>query len=508
MRYTEQVLPTAADSNGRIVDVTAQLPAAQRWKQVEFLSEDTVAAIGNASGEDEVWLLPASGIGLEKQAVQLTSDGYCMRSSLSVSPTGKHIAVLDSERNLFVIDLEEAKASDTPGAGTVLVHHTDNYGTAHAELSWSPDGQWLAFVSAAPNTLDTLFVYSCGSGDAPTPITSDRSANHSPAWSTDGKWLYFLSDRELKNVVGSPWGDRAPEPQFDRCTRVYALALEEGLIAPWQLTNELTSAGDGQDDNSDDGGHSEEELEEDEADATPTPKANGKKKPQQSDAKVEMAGGPAATATRLYELPIASDNYTKLIALPNNKILLRMGGTLSRVDLEPKRSLKLRGVASGVTRVSLSADTNKLLLGFGESGLHVFPTSEASFKPSDATRVDTSGLRVTVDPAEERKAMYNDAWHMLRDQFYDPNMHGVDWEAMHAKYEPLLPRANDRRELNDILMQLTAEICALHHFVRGGEMTRPPEPSTIRNRPSHLGAVLDRCPQSFGWKVARAYSAD
>ena len=329
MRHAEQVLTTAADSNGRVVDVTAQLPAAQRWKQVEFLSEDTVAAIGNASGEDEVWLLPASGIGLEKQAVQLTSDGYCMRSSLSVSPTGKHIAVLDSERNLFVIDLEEAKASDTPGAGTVLVHHTDNYGTAHAELSWSPDGQWLAFVSAAPNTFDTLFVYSCGSADAPTPITSDRSANHSPAWSTDGKWLYFLSDRELKNVVGSPWGDRAPEPQFDRCTRVYALALEEGLIAPWQLTNELTSAGDGQDDNSDDGGHSEEELEEDEADATPTPMANGKKKPQQSDAKVEMAGGPAATATRLYELPIASDIYTKLIALPNNKILLRMGGTLA-----------------------------------------------------------------------------------------------------------------------------------------------------------------------------------
>ena len=87
-------------------------------------------------------------------------------------------------------------------------------------------------------------------------------------------------------------------------------------------------------------------------------------------------------------------------------------------------------------------------------------------------------------------------------------MHGVDWLAMKEKYSPLLPRANDRRELNDILMQLTAEICALHHFVRGGDMTRPPEASTMRNRPSHLGAVLDRRPESDGFQVTRIYQGD
>ena len=79
---------------------------------------------------------------------------------------------------------------------------------------------------------------------------------------------------------------------------------------------------------------------------------------------------------------------------------------------------------------------------------------------------------------------------------------------MRAKYEPLLPRANDRRELNDILMQLTAELCALHHFVRGGDMTRPPEAPTMRNRPSHLGAVLERCPKSTGFQVTRIYQGD
>ena len=87
---------------------------------------------------------------------------------------------------------------------------------------------------------------------------------------------------------------------------------------------------------------------------------------------------------------------------------------------------------------------------------------------------------------------------------------GVDWEAMRGKYTPLLPRANDRRELNDILMQLTAEICALHHFVRGGEMTRPPEASTKPHIPAHLGAILDRCEseQGGGFQVKRIYNGD
>ena len=507
MRGQVFVLPTADGSDDRVVDVTAQLPAAQRWKEVGFLSEDTAVAIGNATGEDEIWLLPASGIAADGQVVQLTSDGYCMRSSLCVSPAGTHIAVLDSERNLFVIDVEAAKASDDPGAGSVLVHHTDNYGTAHAELSWSPDGQWLAFVSAAKNTFDTLFVYKCGSDDPATPITSDRSANHSPAWSADGKWLYFLSDRELKNVVGSPWGARVPEPRFDSCTRVYALALEDGLRPPWQLANELTDAREGDED---DNGSSQQG--EDDVDDTLIPKASGKMKTrtkaQQSAETVEMAGGPAAMATRLYELPIGAGNYTKVIALPNDKLLLRTGDELGRVVLEPKKNLKVRNAASGVTRMILSADSSSLLLGFGSLDLHVFPASAASFKPSKGTGVETSGLRVTVNPVEERRAMYDDAWRMLRDQFYDPYMHGVDWLAMKEKYSPLLPRANDRRELNDILMQLTAEICALHHFVRGGDMTRPPEASTMRNRPSHLGAVLDRRPESDGFQVTRIYQGD
>ena len=69
-------------------------------KDVEFLNEDTLVAIGAGSGEDELWSLPASGIG---EPVQLTRDGFCQRSGLAVSPGGSHVAFVDSARQLWVL---------------------------------------------------------------------------------------------------------------------------------------------------------------------------------------------------------------------------------------------------------------------------------------------------------------------------------------------------------------------------------------------------------------------
>ena len=403
--------------------------------------------------------------------------------------------------------MEAAQQSSEPGAGLTLVHQTDNYGTEHAALSWSPDGAWLSFVSAAPNTFDRILLWECGGDSPPIAVTSDRSENSSPTWSADGEWLYFLSDRDLTNIVGSPWGARAPEPQFRRSTKVYGLALKEGLRPPWQLNDEL--AGDDKQDHEED--HEEEAAEEEGADeAAEESETAGdgeeKKGADKDEKKVEMSGGAAEAALRLYELPIAAGDYSAVLALPKNKLLLRTGGALARVDLEPKKTLEKKNVASGAQAVMLSQDGTKILVRIGGE-THVFASDAGAYKPDDASKVDSSAVRVVVSPEQERASMYEDAWRMLRDQFYDPGMHGVDWDAMREKYRPLLPRVQDRRELNDVLMQLTAELCALHHFVRGGDIGREPEAAlSAALHPGHLGATLQRV--ADGFKVVRLYHGD
>ena len=58
------------------------------------------------------------------------------------------------------------------------------------------------------------------------PLRKTRLMSEGAAFTPDGRWLYFLSDRELRSVVTSPWGDRNMGPYFDRRTRIYALALQ------------------------------------------------------------------------------------------------------------------------------------------------------------------------------------------------------------------------------------------------------------------------------------------
>ena len=63
-------------------------------------------------------------------------------------------------------------------------------------------------------------------------------------------------------------------------------------------------------------------------------------------------------------------------------------------------------------------------------------------------------------------------------------MHGLDWDAVLAKYLPLVDRITSRRELNDLIGQLVGELSALHVSVRGGDLRQ--------GRPVSLPIAHDR----------------
>ncbi len=78
--------------------------------------------------------------------------------------------------------------------------------------------------------------------------------------------------------------------------------------------------------------------------------------------------------------------------------------------------------------------------------------------------MDLSGWSFELDPKADFKEMFADAWRLERDYFYDRNMHGLDWKAMRAKYEPLVERVTDRDELNDLLAQMVGELSRAAHL--------------------------------------------
>src|SRR5690606_30437967 len=212
------------------------------------------------------------------------------------------------------------------------------------------------------------------------------------------------------------------------------------------------------------------------------------------------------------EAPLPPGNYAQLAAddkrlyflerdsAPNSQPQLR---TLAIGSAPPKPDV----FAGGLAGYALSADGKKVLLRNkpDNSGVGEIQIVDAGAKaPDDLSRAGLrlADWRLPNDPREEWRQMFNDAWRMHREFSFDPAMRGVDWDAVHARYLPLLARVADRNELEDLTGQMTAELGILHSQVRGGDKRHDDEVA----KPSALGA--DLVAVGNGLKIAHIYRSD
>jgi tricorn protease len=100
--------------------------------------------------------------------------------------------------------------------------------------------------------------------------------------------------------------------------------------------------------------------------------------------------------------------------------------------------------------------------------------------------------------------MFIDAWRMERDYFYDPDMHGVDWNGVRDKYLPLVDRVTTRDELSDLIGLAVGELSALHTSVREGDLRRGTEDIKVPTLGARL--LLDR--KAGGYRIDHIYRAD
>jgi tricorn protease len=438
---------------GRFVTLTRT--SSFRYRDALFSPDGKwIFALSDQSGEQEWWKLPANGVG---DPIQITRDSKVLSVNGAVSPDGSKLAFANKNQELWIADTATGKM-------TQAIASQDGEPSG---LRWSPDSKWLAFVASTP-TFDRVAVYSVKTGQTKM-VTTDRSDAESPTWSPDGKWLYFLSNRTFRSSVGSPWGPRQPEPYFDKQTKIYMLGLQKGLRSPFQPMDELFAA----------------------------PEA----KPPTGSVSVDIDFD--QIQSRLWEAPAPAGNYSTLFA--NGQRLYvssRTDGGLVVQSLDfTNKSPSLKTVAAGFSGFQLSADGKKLLLQRGGEYFVV----DANGSPANLEKpVDLSAWTLMINPRQEWKEMFADAWRLHRDFFYDQHMNGVDWKAMYAKYSPLVDRVRDRSELANLTAQMVGELSALHTFVYGGDNR------TSRDHidPSYLGAVLTRDDQAHGYRIDRVYQGE
>ncbi|HEX5044552.1 MAG TPA: S41 family peptidase [Candidatus Polarisedimenticolaceae bacterium] len=461
----------APHRQGRLVQVTRE--DGVRWREARFLDAKSVLALSDASGEVEVWQLPANGVG---EAKRLTKGSTVLRWEAVPSPDGRRVAHHDKDQRLFVLDVAsgEDRRIDASTVG------------GFDDLAWSPDGRFLAYVAPAANAFRRIRIWSADDGKI-HDLTSDRFESYAPAFGPDGKWIYFLSDRNLVSAVPSPWGSYAPEPFFAKATKVYHVPLTPGLRSPWAPADEL---------------HAAEEKKEEEKKEDAKDKDN--KKEDKKEKQVRVVLDPAGLLERLREVPVPPGNYDALAVTDKALFFLSTAAGETKQALQgvaiARQDVKVETVLEDVSGAELSQD-GKTLLVRKKDTLYLIP-AEAKKADLDKKDVDLSAWRLSVQPRREWHQMFLEAWRLERDYFYDPGMHGVDWNAMREKYLPLVDRVTSRAELSDVLGQLVSELSALHIFVRGGDL-RTGEDDV---KPGFLGAELE--PAENGWRVARLYRND
>ncbi|MCL1037890.1 S41 family peptidase [Shewanella submarina] len=449
----------AGSDGSRVVEVAS--PDNSRLRNA-VLSKDGnwVYAISDASGEQEIWRFAADG---SEGAKQLTKDGASLRMNLHSSPDGRYIAHDDYQGNVWLLDLNK-------GSNKLIVKDGEGLGP-YADIVWGPDSGVIALTkSHLGQQRPQILLYGVDSGKSQF-LTSDKYESFSPAFSPDGQWLYFLSNRHFKATPSSPWGDRNMGPVFDRRTQVFALALDKDARFPFQKPNELLT----------------DAAEKDEGDVK---------------VKVDWQG----LNERLWQVPLAPGNYSSLSVLDGKLYLMDSQGGKRALKVVPVEAGKANAkvFAEDIAGYRLSADGKKLLLGKQSKPTELLIVDAGDAMPGDlsSAKVNTSQWQLLVEPEQEFQQMFEDAWLMHREQFFDKKMRGLDWNALKDKYQPLVDRVTDRHELNDVFVQMMAELDALHSQVRGGELPKDPE----QPKAASLGARFKQT--SDGVIISQIYRHD
>jgi tricorn protease len=101
--------------------------------------------------------------------------------------------------------------------------------------------------------------------------------------------------------------------------------------------------------------------------------------------------------------------------------------------------------------------------------------------PNATARKVTYTANLEIDHKALRAQIFNEGWRIMKNRFYDANMHGAPWNEIRSMYAPLLDYLVDDEELRTVMMMMIGRLNASHTGVnaapgdnRGTAQTRYP----------------------------------
>lgn len=439
------------------------------------------------------------------------------------SPGGRYLAVEHNARNQFSI-ISVVDCGDPLMPGSEVTGENADPKAAGIKLG--------RIVQVTPDRFNSFSPYW---GKSPYDIdfygkaaTLAEAYNVDPETAVATTMLYFLTDRDIINRQSSPWGTRAPNVYFDKTSLIYGIPL-----LPQQHEHDSYSGHFP-------GGGAKELFAEKMLDLksllkkkdrsltsapsqAPTVDEPTETFPQDPD--IDFGLVDLSFSRKAYRLAmIAQSTYRRILSQAKDDgsfLLVDVSGTkrtlkMASLSSFPSDNIDIKEVASDVEDYGQSTSRDHLFVSF--DGIYtVIPNTAGGFlslmtqdakEPTNIAYL--SDLAVSVWPSLEYQQMFGDAWRMMRDYFYDPEMTGIDWYEMYERYLPLVLRCAKREELDDALAQMASEVSALHVFVYDGEYSSPLKNDPVKpaHVPASFGAALQRSAEWKGYIITSLPEVD
>jgi len=445
-----------------------------------------LAYVSDQSGREEIFVLPADGAGEPSKVTDLDA----LKVTYTWSPDSKAIAFTTGDGKLYTVKVEDKELKELL---------TSKYGRI-GRPAWSPDGSWITY--SRPDVTRSSDIYLLpASGGEEHKVSFDSSNESNPRFSSNGKSLYFT------RTEGDFDANDRPSSQIFRVPLERIEKDPEEVAALKSSSSSTSSSSNGNN----------------EGRATTTSRREPPKAPKIDWDGLKRRTKQVTRAGSVSSFLPANDGKTLLFVASDGPSGRGGGRAIYSIQDDGKRLSRLSsssgspGGGSGddnepresrggtPSNLNLTRDGRTLYFQEGES-VYSIPVSLASGGSGRGSSASSGGPRkkvsfsvtLRIDKTKEWDEMFDDAWRTMKYRFYDPKMHSMDWDAMRAKYKPMVRHVGERHELMNLINEMIGELNASHTGASvggggGGVATR------------HLGLELDFDDEHGRYVVSHVY---